>query len=308
MIPTLDIIIVNWNSGNLLSKCINSIKNATDNSFGLNRVVIIDNSSNDGSLEKFENIKLPLTIIENVQNLGFAKACNQGAKESQADYLLFLNPDTSLFKNSLNEPITFMQRIENTNIGIIGVQLVDEMNNVSRTCSRFPNAFSLVYMSLGLDRLFPKIFPGHFMTDWNHKESKTVDQVMGAFFCVRRNLFEKLNGFDERFFVYFEDLDFSLRSKEYGFKSYYLASAQIYHKGGGTSEKIKAVRLFYILRSKLIFCKKHFGALSFLLIFLITILFEPVARILGALFKGSFQEVREIVKGYKKLFLTVLHK
>ncbi len=308
MIPTLDIIIVNWNSGNLLSKCINSINNATDNSFGLNRVVIIDNSSKDGSLENFENINLPLTIIKNVQNLGFAKACNQGAKESQADYLLFLNPDTSLFKNSLKEPITFMQRIKNKYIGIIGIQLIDEMNNVSRTCSRYPNAFSLVYMSLGLDRLFPKIFPGHFMTDWDHKESKTVDQVMGAFFCVRRNLFEKLIGFDERFFVYFEDLDFSLRSNEYGFKSYYLATAQIYHKGGGTSEKIKAERLFYILRSKLIFCKKHFSALSFLLIFLVTILFEPVARIFGAFFKGSFQEVREIVKGYKKLFLIVFHK
>ena len=108
--------------------------------------------------------------------------------------------------------------------------------------------------------------------------------------------------------MYFEDLDFSLRSNEYGFKSYYLATAQIYHKGGGTSEKIKAERLFYILRSKLIFCKKHFSALSFLLIFLVTILFEPVARIFGAFFKGSFQEVREIVKGYKKLFLIVFHK
>lgn len=304
MIPTLDIIIVNWNSGNLLSKCIDSINNANDNSFCLNRIVIIDNASNDGSLDNLENMNLPLTIIKNEQNLGFAKACNQGAKASKADYLLFLNPDTRLFKNSLKEPIAFMQRKENEFIGIIGVQLIDEMNNVSRTCSRYPNTFSFVYMSLGLDRLFPKIFPGHFMADWNHRESKTVDQVMGAFFFVRRDLFEKLNGFDERFFVYFEDLDFSLRVKKNGYKIYYLSTAQVFHKGGGTSEKVKAVRLFYILRSKLFFSKKHFNILSFLIIAAATFFIEPFVRIIGSIMKKSFSDIPEIMKAYKRLIIN----
>lgn len=304
MLPSVDILIVNWNSGNLLSECIRSINNAVQNSFNLSRVVVIDNASNDGSLDNLENINLPLTIIRNAQNLGFAKACNQGAKASEADYLLFLNPDTLLFKNSLSAPITFMQEIGNEVIGIIGIQLIDEKNNVSRTCARFPNAFSSVYMSLGLDRLFPKIFPGHFMTEWDHKENKVVDQVMGAFFFVRRNLFERLNGFDERFFVYFEDLDFSLRAKKIGYKIYYLSTAQVFHKGGGTSEKVKAERLFYILRSKLLFSKKHFHQFSFLIIVAVIFFIEPFVRIIGSVFKNSFSDVKEIFKAYKKLFIN----
>lgn len=301
MLPSVDILIVNWNSGTLLLECIRSINNAVQNTFILNRVVVIDNASNDGSLDNLENINLPLTIIRNAQNFGFAKACNQGTQASEADYLLFLNPDTLLFKNSLNEPVAFMQEIGNEFIGIIGIQLIDENNNVSRTCSRFPNAFSSVYMSLGLDKLFPKIFPGHFMTEWDHQESKVVDQVMGAFFFIRRNLFERLNGFDERFFVYFEDLDFSLRAKKLSYKIYYLSSAQVFHKGGGTSEKVKADRLFYILRSKLLYAKKHFHKISFLIIAATTFFIEPVVRIIGSMLKNSFNDAAEIVKAYKKL-------
>lgn len=301
MIPTLDIIIVNWNSGNLLSECIHSINNAIQNSFSLNKVIVIDNASNDNSLDNIDIANLPLTIIRNTQNHGFASACNYGAKSSTSDFLLFLNPDTRLFNNSLYEPISFLVNKENQSIGIIGVQIINEKNEISRTCSRFPNPSRIIYMSLGLDRIFPKVFPGHFVNEWDHTDSRIVDQVMGSFFLVRRILFEKLNGFDERFFVYYEDLDFSLRSKEYGFKSYYLSTAQIYHKGGGTSEKVKAVRLFYILRSKLLFCKKHFSTLSFSLILLITILVEPFARIFGALLNGSLLEITEILKGYKKL-------
>lgn len=302
VLPSLDIIIVNWNSGNLLSECIHSINNAVHNSFDLNRVVIIDNASNDGSLDDLENVNLPLIIIRNEKNFGFAKACNQGAKTSKADYLLFLNPDTRLFNNSLKGPIAFMQRKENEFVGIIGDQLIDEKNNVSKTCSRFPNAFSLVYMSFGLDRLFPKIFPAHFMTEWNHNESKVVDQVMGAFFFVRRDLFEKLNGFDERFFVYFEDLDFSLRAKKNGYKIYYLSTAQVFHKGGGTSEKVKAQRLFYNLNSKILYSKKHFNKLSFFFILFLILFCEPITRIIQTLLNGSVKSVIEIMTGYKKLY------
>ncbi len=306
MIPKLDIIIVNWNSGSLLSNCVSSINNALNDSFVLNRITIVDNASSDNSIDGIEKIDLQLTLIKNSENLGFAKACNQGAKNSEADFLLFLNPDTRLFENSLAEPIKFMMDKENNEIGIIGVQMVDDENNISRTCSRFPILFSFVYMSLGLNRIFPNIFPNQFMTEWDHNNSQVVDQVIGAFFFVRKNLFQKLNGFDERFFVYFEEVDFSIRAKQIGYKSYFLTTAQIYHKGGGTSEKVKADRLFYILNSKLLFSKKHFSWVSFIVIALTTILIEPFVRILGALLKGSFSESFEIIKGYKKLLVKII--
>jgi len=304
--PILDIIIVNWNSGSLLTECLNSIKVAVNDNFILNRVVVVDNASKDDSLTGIEKIDLPLTLFKNSENIGFAKACNQGAKGSNADYLLLLNPDTKLFNNSLSEPILFLQKNENSLIGIVGVQLWDENNSISRNCSRFPTPYSLIYISFGLDRLFPKFFPPHFMIEWDHQENRFVDQVMGSFFFVRRPLFEKLNGYDERFFVYYEDLDFSYRANKIGFKSYYLASAKIYHKGGGTSEKVKAERLSYILHSKLLFSQKHFSKIFYSIILFVTIFIEPLIRIAFLALKGSFRSIPEILRGYKKLYLKII--
>lgn len=306
MIPSLDIIIVNWNSGTLLSECVHSINDAIQNSFILNKVIVIDNASSDNSLDNLSDTNLPLIIIRNTQNLGFAKACNQGARNSEADFLLFLNPDTRLFKSSLTEPIKFMLDKENNEIGILGVQMVDDENNISRTCSRLPSPFVFFYMSLGLNKIFPQNFPNQFMTEWDHNNSQIVDQVMGAFFFVRKNLFQTLNGFDERFFVYYEEVDFTVRAKQIGYRSYFLTTTKIYHKGGGTSEKVKADRLFYILNSKLLFAKKHFTGASFILIAATTIVIEPFVRIFGALLKGSFSESYEIIKGYKKLLVNII--
>ncbi|NWF90910.1 MAG: glycosyltransferase family 2 protein [Ignavibacteriaceae bacterium] len=302
---SVDIVIVNWNSGSFLFNCINSIKYSNNDSFRLNRIFIVDNASTDNSLQNVENFDLPIVIIRNETNVGFAKACNQGAKNSNADYLLFLNPDTQLFNNSLNEPIHFLNKIENKNIGIVGVQILNESNEISRNCSRFLTPVRIIYMSLGLDKIFPKLFPPHFMLEWDHKNSRVVDQVMGSFFLVRRSLFEKLEGFDERFFVYFEDLDFSFRAFNHGYKSYYLSTAQIFHKGGGTSEKVKADRLAYILHSKLLYCKKHFSKFSFLLISLTTIVIEPFVRIINVLISESIRNIPEIVNGYKKLLFKL---
>ncbi len=199
-----------------------------------------------------------------------------------------------------------MLKEENRNIGIIGVQIIDDNNEVTRTCSSFPTPFKMIYLSLGLDKLFPKVFPGHFMKEWNHNKNRIVDQVMGSYFLIRQSLFKQIGGFDERFFVYYEDLDLSLRARQAGFSSFFLATSQIYHKGGGTSEQVKANRLCYTVHSKLLYCRKHFNAKSFIIIVFVTLFIEPVVRIAYALTKGSSREVWEIVKGYAKLYKIFL--
>lgn len=304
----LDIIIVNWNSGNLLSECIHSINNTIQNNFILNRVVVVDNASSDNSLDNLDYKNLPIVIIRNTKNLGFAKACNQGADKSNADYLLFLNPDTRLFSNSLSVPINFMGKEENENIGITGIQLRDENNIVSKNCARFPSALKMAYMSFGLDRLFPKFFLPHFMVEWDHLDNRLIDQVMGSFFMIRRELFEILGGYDERFFVYYEDLDLSFRAKQIGKQSYYLADASIYHKGGGTSDKIKSLRLFYILRSKLLYAKKHFNISSYFFVLLFTFIPESVIRILSLFIKGRIKSSGDVITAYKMLIESLLKK
>jgi GT2 family glycosyltransferase len=302
-ISSLDIIIVNWNSGKLISECINSIKCAINENFILLRIVVVDNASTDNSIEMIKQDELPLIILQNSANSGFAKACNHGAEKSTADYLLFLNPDTKLFDNSLSVPISFLKT--NKNAGIVGVKLINEFGEVSRNCARFPTPLKMFFASLGLDRLFPKIMSGHFMKDWDHLSNRIVDQVMGSFFMIKKPLFEILDGYDERFFVYYEDVDLALRTFKKGYISYYLADAQVYHKGGGTTDNIKADRLFYILRSKLLYAKKHFGIFYFILIFIATIFIEPIVRIVASSMRtSSLTEIKEIIRGYKKLIYS----
>ena len=301
----VDIVIVNWNSGNQLRECLNSIASADCTGFRLGRVVVVDNDSLDGSAEGLENIGLPLVLSRNKENRGFAAACNEGAKGTQADYLLFLNPDTRLFEYSLSVPIRFMESPHAADIGICGIQLLNEEGNVATSCARFPTLSAFICRALGVDKLFPKWFRGRLMFEWDHRESKVVDQVMGAFFLVRCRLFENLRRFDERFFVYFEEVDFSYRAAQIGCKSYFLASARAYHKGGGSSDQVKAKRLFYSLTSRILYGYKHFSRLEALLLLLSTLFIEPISYMFWFCLKFSAKDVKEAVAGYFMLYASL---
>jgi GT2 family glycosyltransferase len=302
MAVTLSIVIVNWNAGSLLQDCVRSIEGARLEGFSLGQVVIVDNGSTDGSLDGLASTDLPLKIIKNADNKGFAAACNQGAQGSRADYLLFLNPDTRLFADSLSVPLAFMEAAQNQSVGICGIQLIDEHEEISRSCARFPTPRMFLSKIFGLDKLFPRFFQSHFLEEWGHKENREVDHVIGAFFLVRRRLFEQLSGFDERFFVYLEDLDFSLRAKESGWASYYLADARAYHKGGGTSEQVKARRLFYSLRSRILYGYKHFTPARATFLLVSTLCFEPLIRLAYSLLQGAFKSASETISCYLMLY------
>ncbi|MGH9425834.1 MAG: glycosyltransferase, partial [Terriglobia bacterium] len=227
--PTLDIIIVNWNTGTLLRDCLKSIAQALVENFRLERVVVVDNNSADGSadgLEEFseeflmprcgatfdENERLPLdkgglqggggggrnphqpppdpllvqgggtsfsrehiSVLRNDVNRGFAAACNQGAAGTQADYLLFLNPDTRVFPDSLWRPLEFLEQKENARFGICGVRHVDDSGVFSTSCARFPTLRIFFGQMTGLSRLFPNGFPSHLMRESECMESREVD-------------------------------------------------------------------------------------------------------------------------------------
>lgn len=305
MINTIDIIIVNWNAEKQLYNCLKSISGLNRDGFKLNRVVVVDNASTDNSINGLENLALPLEIIRNSENIGFAAACNKGARNSKSDYLLFLNPDTKLFNNSLTLPLNYMQKKENEKVGICGVQLVDEKGTVQYTCARFPTLVNFISKILGLSQLFPKLFFSNYMTEWDHKENKIVDQIMGAYFLVRHSLFKELSGFDERFFVYFEDVDFSLRAYKAGWKSAFLSESKVYHRGGGISEQIKAKRLFYSLRSRILYGYKHFRWLSATSLMLLTLFVEPWTRLVWNIIKDSNKELKETFKAYFLLWKDI---
>jgi N-acetylglucosaminyl-diphospho-decaprenol L-rhamnosyltransferase len=297
-IPTIDIIIVNWNAGRQIQECLLSLSQTTHQGYSLGRVIVVDNASTDGSANGLSCPRLRLSVIKNSSNRGFAAACNQGAVGSTADYLLFLNPDTKILPETLTKSVECIADPENSDIGILGVQLLEEGGEISRSCSRFPTTKSFISNMLGLNRLFPRWFPDQFYLEWDHSQSRQVEQVMGAYFFVRDAVFKKTGGFDERFFVYFEEVDLSLRARQAGWSTYYLATAQCFHSGGGSSRQVKALRLFYSLQSRTFYGFKHFPPISAVTLLLTSLFIEPISRIGRAIARGSISQIREVVVAY----------
>ncbi|MEO9021708.1 MAG: glycosyltransferase family 2 protein [Ginsengibacter sp.] len=294
----LDIVIVNWNSGDYLKNCIHSIFENNNVNF-IKTVFIIDNNSKDASFEKI-NTKNKIHLIQNKENLGFAKACNQGFKLSTAPFVLLLNPDTQLLETTLEDCSNFMEA--NPEIDILGCHLLDDAGVTSPSCARFPTPVSIFIDCAGLSKIFPFLFkPAILMSDWDHKTSRYVDQVMGAFMFMRHSIFEKVGYFDERFFVYSEELDFSKRLSDMGGKSYYNTDITAIHSGQGTTISVKAFRLFLNLQSRLLYARKHFKNSGYLLVWFGTYFIEPFTRISFLLIKGKFKEVKSAIEGYRML-------
>lgn len=300
--PFVDIIVVNWNSGSQLKNCLMSIqKHWTDS---IARVAVVDNASSDGSADGIADrfADLPVEVICNEENLGFARACNQGAWAGSSPYLLFLNPDAEIFDQSISHPLQYMEAEENADVGICGVQLVDESGSVPRTCAWFPSLGRLSAQLFGLNIIPGLRHTGMHMKDWDHSHAAEVDQVIGAFFLIRRKLFEALCGFDEQFFVYFEEVDLSFRARSMGYKSMYLADAQAYHAGGGTSEQVKPQRLFYSLKSRLLYGFKNFPLWQAWVLTGATLLVEPLTRVFFCMSKGKANDAKDTLQGYRLLW------
>lgn len=265
------------------------------------QVVVVDNGSSDGSVDEVEDCD-DVTVIRAAENLGFAAACNRGAQEAGAPYLLFLNPDTGVELESFSVPLALMERPENAKVGICGIQLVDERGVVSRTCARFPTLSRFLVLAVGLDKAPGFTGSGIRMVEWNHGESRPVDQVIGAFFLIRREVYEECGGFDERFFVYFEEVDLSRRARDAGWQSWYLVDARAFHAGGGTSRQVKATRLFYSLRSRLLYGFKHFPRWQAWTLVAVTGLVEPVSRTMYCVVRRDGAGIHNTWAAYRMLW------
>lgn len=294
---SVDIVIVNWNAGQLLKECVDSVIKHRDAT--VRNVVVIDNDSRDGS-EMFLDDEPSVKLIRARKNLGFGKACNQAASHCNSEFILFLNPDARIFGDTLSKIQSFMNDTENTKIGICGVKLYDENGHIARSCSRAPSAKAYFSKAIGLTKIFPSF--GNAMYEWNHSDTRIVDQVIGAFFFVRRSLFVSLQGFDERFFVYFEEVDFSYRARKEGWYSAYFCGAEAFHLGGGSSDQVKAERFFYSARSRIQYAFKHFSVPDVVIVLFVTLCIEPISRSVLALSMGSVVSLKENLRAYWMLY------
>ena len=299
-IPTLTIVIVNWNAGQLLRDCISSIANTERKGFVLSEVVVVDNASTDNSLHGIELTSVPVRVVRNLDNRGFAAACNQGVNDDAGDYLLFLNPDTRLFADSLARPISFLEQAAQSSIGICGIRLVDEHGNCTTSAARFPTLRVMTGRILRLSKILPRLFPAHLLTAADLQQTGPVDQVIGAFFLIRKVTYFRCRGFDERFFLYFEEVDLSLRAKQAGYSSYFFSDASACHRGGGSSDQIKATRLFFSLRSRILYARKHYPATAFFVLVFLTMLELPL-RLAQSTLRLSWSDMVNSIRAYRYL-------
>jgi hypothetical protein len=207
-----------------------------------------------------------------------------------------------LQRGSLAGPVGYLNSKDGARVGIVGIQIVNERGEVVRSCARFPTAWTFTISAIGLNLLFPHWFRGIFLTEFDHRSTRAVDHVIGAYFFMRRSLFEQLGGFDERFFVYLEDLDFAMRAHLAGWPSMFVAEWKAMHHGGGTTRAVPAARLFYSLRSRLLFARKHFSSGEALFVLFVTLLVEPVTRAAYALARLSLGETGATIRAYYKLW------
>jgi N-acetylglucosaminyl-diphospho-decaprenol L-rhamnosyltransferase len=286
----LDVVIVNWNGGDLLRACLAGLA-ATDDAAGV-QVTVVDNASRDDSLDRLPPMPRPLRVIRSGENLGFGRACNRGAAAGEAPAILFLNPDARVAPDALR--IARAALLSDPGTGIVGARLIDPDGRTQRSCARAPSPGGLVGRALALDRL--GLVAPHFLTEWDHAEDRAVDQVMGAFLMIRRDLFAALGGFDERFFVYFEDVDLCARARAAGLDVRHVAAATAAHLGQGTTRRARAHRLACFLESQIRYAGKHHGAGTALALVAASFLVQVPLRLAQALVRRAPREAVETLR------------
>src|SRR5688500_18661299 len=212
----IDIIVVNWNSGILTQQAIQPYINYKSDIIEC-RVIVVDNASNDNSVDLLKNSVE--NLIVNTRNVGFGKACSQAYENSSADYILLLNPDTRSDITTLENLTVFLEN--EPAYAVTGPKQKDENGNTMRTCGRFPSFKTALFEITGLSKVFPHVFtPAPIMTDWNHQQSRDVDHIMGSYMLIRKSVLNQVGFFDDDYFVYGEDIDLSRRISKAGFKSF----------------------------------------------------------------------------------------
>lgn len=257
----LSIIIVSYNVKYFLEQCLASVQRAIE---GLQaEIFVVDNNSEDGTVEYLEPKYLFAKFIQNEKNLGFANANNIALKLCKGEYVLFLNPDTIIPENILKDCIAFFQT--HTDAGALGVRMLDGSGSFLPESKRaFPSAIVSFCKLSGLSALFPKssFFNKYALGNLNKDGIHEIDIISGAFMMSRNSLLQKLNGFDESFFMYGEDIDLSYRLKKTGYKNYYSGNLKIVHFKGESigDNKIKHTHAFY--KAMHVFVNKYYNGFN----------------------------------------------
>jgi N-acetylglucosaminyl-diphospho-decaprenol L-rhamnosyltransferase len=253
----LSVVIVSYNTVELLRGCLASIFEQTS---GLSfEVVVVDNASTDGSAAMVAEQFPSVDLVALDTNVGFARACNLGAARSGGDDLVLLNPDTVVLDGALNRLSSFARA--HPGAGICGGRTLTAEGSVDpSSCLGAPSPWSLACYALGLSTLFRRssLFNPEWLGRWDRGSVRHVDVVTGCLLLLPRRLWDELGGFDDRFFMYGEDVDLCLRASALGYRPAITPDATVVHRVGSSSPSRSAKKLM-VLKGKVTLITKHWG-------------------------------------------------
>jgi len=254
----LSIIIANYNTKKLLKDCLDSIYEDTkDIEF---EVIVVDNASQDNSVKMIGRDFPDVVVIENITNDGFARANNQGIHIATGRHILLLNSDTIVFNNCFKKVFDFAEKRKDA--GIVGCKILNRDKSLQYSCYHHPNLLteSMYYAKGIMKNIWDPITWWKFMKYWDHDSIRTVDSISGAFFWVKRDVFNVIGVLDEAMFMYYEDAEFCMRlCKKSKYKICYYPEAQIIHLGSGSATSYAKP----MLTKKAFYSAKHFFQKSY---------------------------------------------
>ncbi len=263
----LSIVIVNYNGGNIIRECLSSVFSKVKNiDF---EVIVSDNGSTDGSVETIKNEFPGIIIVKNGNNIGFAAANNEAVKSAHGEYVLLLNPDTLVLDKNISKLVEFMDK--NSQAGACGPQILNSDMTMQRQCKRgWPTFRNSFFYYSGLWKFFPnsrkwkKITGGYFCLEKPDDQICEVDQLSGAALLVRRDIWKKLAGMDEKYIMYWDDTDLCFRIKSLGYKIFYVPQSKIMHYGGVGGAQLHALRnMWYFHNGACIFYHRYLAKKTF---------------------------------------------
>jgi GT2 family glycosyltransferase len=268
---SISIIIVNWNTEDMLCDCLDSVY-ANLGTLDA-EVFVVDNASNDRSVERVRKNFKSVKLIVNQKNLGFAAANNQALKICTGRMVLLLNSDTIVLDDVLQKSVAYLDA--NPKVGAIGCRVLNTDGTMQPTCSRFPSILNLLLQISGLSKLtWPDFFDRYQMRRWDRTTERDVEVISGCYLLVRKEVVDKVGGLDEDFYFFGEETDWCLRISKMGWELKFAPVGQIIHHGGGSVRKLDYRRDLMLSSAMVKLHLKNEGWLNAVIVMLIVCSFN----------------------------------
>ena len=278
--PLVSIVIVSWNGANDLARCFAALKKMPEPN---SEIIIVDNHSSDATAQVIRDFQssqsnyLTCHFIQNLENRGFATANNQGLKLARGEYVLLLNPDTEVFPDTLERMVNFFHL--HPEAGLAGCRLLNSDGTLQPSVRRLPDFWSQFLMLLKLHHLVPglRVFKNYLAADFDYSKTQLAEQVMGAFFMLPMSTLKTVGALDEKFFLWFEEVDYCQRVHQAGLKIYFVAEARCVHYGGQSFQQVRSLcKQMQFNSSRRRYFRKYGSRVAVFLLWL----FEPISWIL----------------------------